>query len=78
MIKWLRSILEWIKNLCNKKMRRKIRLYIGDQLADLDDQSFILFNYQMDDLSNPAVVKNSFSQQITLKGTHANNRIFGG
>lgn len=59
-------------------MRRKISLYIGDQLADLDDQSFILFNYQMDDLSNPTIVKNSFSQQITLKGTPANNRIFGG
>lgn len=78
MIKWLRSVIAWIKNLFSKKtMRRKISLYIGDQLADLDDQSFILFNYQMDDLSNPTIVKNSFSQQITLKGTPANNRIFG-
>ena len=59
-------------------MRRKINLYIGDQLVDLDDQSFILFNYTMDDLSNPAIVRNSFSQQITLKGTPANNKIFGG
>ena len=79
MMKWLRSVITWIKNLFSKKtMRRKISLYIGDQLADLDDQSFILFNYQMDDLSNPTIVKNSFSQQITLKGTPANNRIFGG
>lgn len=79
MMKWLRSVIAWIKNLFSKKkMRRKISLYIGDQLADLDDQSFILFNYQMDDLSNPTIVKNSFSQQITLKGTPANNRIFGG
>jgi len=78
-MKWLRSILEWVKNLfCKKTMRRKISLYIADQLVDLDDQSFILFNYQMDDLSNPTIVKNSFSQQITLKGTPANNRIFGG
>lgn len=78
MMKWLRSILEWIKNLfCKKTMRRKISLYIADQLVDLDDQSFILFNYQMDDLSNPTIVKNSFSQQITLKGTANNNRIFG-
>lgn len=78
MIKWLRSVIAWIKNLFSKKtMRRKISLYIGDQLADLDDQSFILFNYQMDDLSNPTIVKNSYSQQITLKGTPANNRIFG-
>lgn len=78
MMKWLRFVITWIKNLFSKKtMRRKISLYIGDQLADLDDQSFILFNYQMDDLSNPTIVKNSYSQQITLKGTPANNRIFG-
>ena len=78
MIQWLRSVIAWIKNLFSKKtMRRKISLYIGNQLADLDDQSFILFNYQMDDLSNPTIVKNSYSQQITLKGTPANNRIFG-
>ena len=63
MIKWLRFVIKWIKNLLSKKtMRRKISLYIGDQLADLDDQSFILFNYQMDDLSNPTIVKNSYSQ----------------
>lgn len=78
MMKWLRSVIAWIKNLFSKKtMRRKISLYIADQLVDLDDQSFILFNYQMDDLSNPTIVKNSFSQQITLKGTPTNNRIFG-
>lgn len=46
-------------------------------MVDLDDQSFILFNYTQDDLSNPTIVKNSFSQQITLKGTANNNRIFG-
>lgn len=58
-------------------MRRKISLYIGGYPADLDDQSFILFNYTMEDLSNPTIVKNSFSQQITLPGTPANNQIFG-
>ena len=79
MTRWLRSVIEWVKNLFAKKtMRRKISLYIADQLVDLDDQSFILFNYTMDDLSNPTIVKNSFSQQITLKGTPRNNRIFGG
>lgn len=74
----LRSVIRWVKSLFTKvNMRRKISLYIADQLVDLDDQSFILFNYTMDDLSNPTVVKNSFSQQITLKGTPANNRVFG-
>ena len=74
-----RSVIRWVKSLFTKRnMRRKISLYIADQLVDLDDQSFILFNYQMDDLSNPAIVRNSFSQQITLPGTPNNNRIFGG
>lgn len=59
-------------------MRRKISLYIADQLVDLDDQSFILFNYTMEDLSNPTIVRNSFSQSITLKGTPNNNKVFGG
>lgn len=58
-------------------MRRKISLYIGGELADLDDQSLVLFNYTMEDLSNPTIVKNSFSQQVTLPGTPNNNRIFG-
>lgn len=58
-------------------MRRKISLYIADQLVDLDEQSFVLMNYTMDDLSNPVIVKNTFSQQITLKGTPGNNRVFG-
>jgi len=58
-------------------MRRKISLYIGDQLVDLDDQSFILFNYTMEQMSNPTIVKNSYSQQVTIPGTPANNRIFG-
>lgn len=58
-------------------MRRKISLYVAGQLVDLADQFFILFNYTMEDLSNPTIVKNSFSQSITLKGTPNNNKIFG-
>lgn len=58
-------------------MRRKISLYIADKLVDLDEQSFILFNHTMEDLSNPTIVRNSFSQQVTIKGTPNNNKIFG-
>ena len=58
-------------------MRRKISLYIADNLVDLDDQSLILFNYTMEDLLNPTIVKNSYSQQVTIKGTPNNNRLFG-
>lgn len=58
-------------------MRRKVTLYIGGRKADLADTSFLLMNYTAEDLSNPTIVKNSFSQQVTLPGTCRNNRIFG-
>ena len=59
-------------------MRNKVQLYIGSERADLDNNSFLLLNYTMEELSNPTIVKNSFSRQITLKGTPQNNKIFGG
>ena len=55
----------------------KISLYIAGKKVDLDEQSFILYNYASRDLSNPTIVKNSFSKQITLQGTPVNNEIFG-
>lgn len=58
-------------------MRRRISLYIADNLVDLDKDSLVLFNYTMEDLTNPTIVKNSYSQQITLKGTINNNLLFG-
>lgn len=58
-------------------MKRDIRLYIGGELADLNSNELIQFNYTMEELSNPTIVKNSYSQQITLLGTDNNNRIFG-
>ena len=58
-------------------MRNKIQLYIGGERADLDNNSFLLLNYTQEELSNPTIVRNSFSKQITLKGTPQNNKIFG-
>ena len=58
-------------------MRNKIHLYIEGRRADLDEGSFLLLNYTAEDLSNPVVVRNSFSKQITLLGTPANDDIFG-
>lgn len=55
----------------------KISLYIADIKVDLDDNSFILFNYTMEDLSNPTIVRNPFTKTIKLKGTDINNKIFG-
>lgn len=59
-------------------MRRRIELYINNQVADLDEESLVLFNYTKDNIDNPSVVRNSFSRQVTLKGTSRNNRIFEG
>lgn len=58
-------------------MRNKVQLYIEGLRADLDDGSFLLLNYTREDLENPTVVRNSFSRQITLKGTPRNDEIFG-
>ncbi len=46
-------------------------------MVDLDDKSLILFNYTMEDLTNPTIVKNAFSHQVTIKGTPNNNQLFG-
>lgn len=58
-------------------MRRNISLYINGQLADLENDSIIQFNYTMEELTNPAIVKNSYSQQVALPSTPRNNKIFG-
>lgn len=58
-------------------MRRRITLYIADKIVDLDDQNLVLFNYTMEDLNNPTIVRNSYSQQLTLPATPANNKVFG-
>lgn len=58
-------------------MKRNIHLYIADQRVDLDDDALILFTYSQEDLEHPTIVKNSYSQGITLQPTRRNNRIFG-
>ena len=59
-------------------MKRKISLYIGGKLADLSTDALVQMNYTAEDLSDPAIVKNSYSQQITLPATRNNDAIFGG
>lgn len=56
---------------------KKLSLYIGGMMADIDEQTLIQMTFTMEDLTNPAVVKNSYSQQVTLEGTKTNNAIFG-
>lgn len=58
-------------------MKRRITLYIGDERADLQEDALILYNYTLTDLQKPTAVKNSYSKQLTLPGSPANDRIFG-
>jgi hypothetical protein len=58
-------------------MRRRVTLYIAEQAADLSDDALVLLNIQREDLYNPAVVLNSYSQAVTLPGTANNDIIFG-
>ena len=60
-------------------MKRAITLYIGspEQRADLDDQSFILFNWATTDVTEIAQVKNGHSCTVSLPGTPTNDGIFG-
>lgn len=54
-----------------------IHLYIGNTEVEFTANPEILYTYQVDDLTNPTVVKNSFSKTITIKGTKNNNHLFG-
>ena len=54
-----------------------IHLYIGNTEVEFTTNPEILYTYQVDDLTNPTVVKNSFSKTITIKGTKSNNHLFG-
>lgn len=57
-------------------MKQRIELYIGNIRADIGEQSPVLFTYTAEELRNPTIVKNSYSQQLTLAGTLNNNKIF--
>ena len=43
----------------------------------MTEDGFVLLNYAITDLANPAVLKNSWTQDIDLPATPANDRIFG-
>lgn len=58
-------------------MLQDIRLYINNNQVDLIEEISLPFTYQLTDLDNPTIVKNSFSKTITIEGTKNNNRIFG-
>ena len=58
-------------------MKQRFELYINRRRADIDwGAAPVLFNYTTEELRNPTIVKNSYSQQLRLQGTPANNAIF--
>ena len=58
-------------------MRRRITLYIGGSRADLQEDGLVLLNYAATELTNPAVVRNAWTQTVELPRTSANDAIFG-
>ena len=59
-------------------MKQEVKLYIANQLVDFSDTISLPFNFEFENLSNPTVVKNTFTKKITIIGTPNNNKIFGG
>lgn len=58
-------------------MADDIKLYINDRLVEFSTDPNVLYTYQVTDMSNPTVVKNSFSKQIQIDGTPNNNDVLG-
>ena len=58
-------------------MRYPVRLFLGNMEVEFSTPPEILFNYTETDLTNPTIVKNSYSKTVTIEGTQNNNKIFG-
>lgn len=58
-------------------MKGEVKLYIGGVPVELTNNIDILFTYSVDELTNPTVVKNSYSKTITIENTPENSKIFG-
>lgn len=54
------------------------RLYINNQEIEFSNAPDVLFTFQEDDLTNPTIVKNSYTKTVTIPGTPNNNSIFDG
>lgn len=56
---------------------KHLHLYIASKEVDMNEDSLVVMNYTAEELSNPTIVKNSYSQQITIPSTPSNDAIFG-
>lgn len=54
-----------------------IKLFINGKELEFDTDPKVVFTYQVTDVTNPTVVKNSFTKSVQVPGTPNNNDIFG-
>lgn len=57
-------------------MKPSVELYINGQLIEFEQAPAILMTYSNSELTNPTVVKNSFSKTLEIEGTPNNNKVF--
>ena len=57
-------------------MKRRVRLFIGGMEVEFNTTPDILYNFQVDSLTEPAALKNSYSKTITIPGTKENDKVF--
>lgn len=58
-------------------MRQIINLYLAGESVEFNQPPELVYNYTENDMTNPTVVKNSYSKTLTIEGTPHNNAIFG-
>ncbi len=55
----------------------KIDLYLEGKPVELDSDFSLALTYSFSDLEDPAAITGDFSKEMTIKGTPANNALFG-
>ena len=73
--RWLGDKLKLRKK--NNQKLKKVELFIGGKAVDLSQDPEVFFNTSVDDLTNPTIVKNSYSATLVIEGTPNNNKLFG-
>lgn len=56
---------------------KNLKLYIDTTKVDMNEESLVVMNYTLEELANPTIVKNSYSQQISIPSTPNNDALFG-
>lgn len=54
-----------------------VELYLGGRKVEFMEIPQICMNYTQEELTNPTIIRNSFSKTITIEGTPVNNSIMG-